>query len=77
MSTSSGTALIGSIARSANPADVSVKPLIMVVEDQPGAREALADMLRHNGYRISLIKTAKEAVDELDAHSDIEVTAIL
>ncbi len=45
---------------------MSVKPTVMVVEDDAGLREALADTLELNGYAVRLCASAEEALRALE-----------
>ncbi|MFC4024943.1 response regulator [Oceanobacillus longus] len=42
---------------------------ILVVDDQPGIRLLLNDILTSEGYRVSLAKTGKEALDKINQKS--------
>jgi CheY-like chemotaxis protein len=41
-------------------------PTILLVEDDPGAREALSDILREEGFRVETANNGREALDYLE-----------
>jgi len=45
--------------------DASIRHQILVVDDQPGIRLLLQDILTHEGYQVTTAKTGKEASDYL------------
>ncbi|WP_249869344.1 response regulator [Oceanobacillus saliphilus] len=42
---------------------------ILVVDDQPGIRLLLTDILTSEGYQVSLASTGKEAIDKINKHT--------
>jgi CheY-like chemotaxis protein len=44
---------------------------IMIVEDDRGVREALSDLLRDEGYRVSGLSNGRDAMDELRARASV------
>lgn len=47
---------------------------ILVVDDQPGIRLLLADMLRNEGYQVQTAETGQEALDKINSsHCDLLV----
>lgn len=46
-----------------------MKADILVVDDQPGIRLLLTDLLTNEGHRVSTAKTGKEALDLIYSHT--------
>lgn len=42
---------------------------VLVVDDQPGIRMLLTDILRNDGYQVSEATTGKEALKKINSHS--------
>ena len=42
-----------------------VKPLILVVDDEPGVRSALSGVLRDEGYQVDAVESGEACLDRL------------
>ena len=42
---------------------VLLAPSILLVDDDPDIREALADLLEHHGYRVDSVSTGAQAIE--------------
>jgi CheY-like chemotaxis protein len=47
---------------------VQDRPHVLIVEDDPGIRDALADLLQAEGYETDLVANGAEAINFLEAH---------
>jgi CheY-like chemotaxis protein len=45
---------------------VQERPHVLIVEDDPGIRDALTDLLQAEGYETDLVKNGAEAIDLLE-----------
>lgn len=46
--------------------EITMKKEILVVDDQPGIRLLLADMLKNEGYAVETAETGQEALDRIN-----------
>src|SRR6266436_5236087 len=59
--------------RSARPWEWPMSATILVVEDEPDIRELIASALAVEGYQVLCAEDASDALQQLDAHPEVDL----